>query len=648
MCLKVSVGQCFKKQNKSKKVVMMSLLLMTGSVQAAATLDYAKSEAERLFARANMRVEVACSEKPIALFISINGVRAPKIPSLDAVKFDGYTTAAQKGSFSIAAREEKGVLNGLYALAERLGFSFVLPGEAGERVPASLTAIQDGTWTENPRFCHRGIFMASACDIYSAREWYAFLAKLRFNSMCAHASGETIADDEFARLVGLRLEVGGHGMSACLPRELFDKEPELFRMFQPEDFSGKRMKDSNFCATNPKTREIVKENFKKKLIIAQRQGYYAVHGWADDLPGGGWCMCSRCRALLGTDQSQLTMNLEAQAVRELGANLRVPAIAYHDTMFPSQTIAPDPLCFMLFAPRERCYAHALNDASCALNRHYFAALQAWVKRYTGIDDAHTFEYYNDKLLFRGHTPYLPAVILGDANAYEQAGISCWMSLQVGGQPLAPDWNMLVHSMVAWENQFDVKEITRRIVQKVATDEDKSAWTAYLTDRARAYASAWKVCDIPSALYFDYRFMPERPTNCGGANLEAGQQQGAEILSRANQMFAQASAQMKGFSARMAQAELKRSTFEEEDLRAMTLQQKGLDAIADCWNGAGKENATKAIENLNAAIVHLKKASQLLEECAKGFEGNQYYFNFVKNWTVPEIENKIRIYLPLAK
>ena len=630
---------------KGSLAVVVSLI--AGIVQAGATLDYAKAEAERLFARAGVPASVALSECPLALSLALDGRVAPQAPSVAEVRFDGYACAAAGGSYAIAAREEKGVLNGLYALAERLGFAFVMPGDDGEAVPGRLSVVEDGTWVESPRFKYRGLFSSSRYVRHSPKDWYAFLAKLRFNAMRVPVSDDGSEEDGFAKKVGLRLEAGGHGMSDCLPRDVFEREPELFRMFQPEDFGGRRMKDSNFCATNPKTRNIVKANFKKRVEPWMRRGYHALHGWADDLPGGGWCMCSRCRALLGTDQSQLAMNLEAQAVRELGADMRVPAIAYHDTMFPSGTIAPDPLCFLLFAPRERCYAHALNDPGCALNRHYLSALAAWTARYRGIDDSHTFEYYSDKLLFRGHTPYLPETIIGDGDAYQEAGIECWMSLQVGGQPLGPDWNMLAHSIVAWERGLSRAELTRRLAGKVSVGRGE-AWYAYLDRRASVYGSAWKVCDIPPSIYFDYRFMPERPSDQGGAELVAGQRFGAEALARANAALAQAKAGMNGFAARMADLELARSAFEAEDLAAMSVHQRGLTAIADHWNGAGKAAIAGAVADLEEAVVRLGKANDLFATCAKGCEEDQYYFGFVRDWSVPEIKNKIRIYSSLLQ
>ena len=605
------------------------------------TLHYAACEARRLLKRIGVNAKVECSEMPKGLIVSPEGDFMPSLPSTAAVRFDGYAIKVENGAYAIAAKEEKGVLNGLYALAEKLGFAFVEPGKSGERAPSALARLSDGEWTENPRFKYRGIFVGSPSVRFPVRERYAFYAKIRFNAMTSHSEAEAIPEEGFAKLVGLRLETGGHGMSACLPRDLFDKTPELFRMFQPEDFGGKRMKDANFCPTNPKTRRIVKANFRKKVEIAAAHGYHALHSWADDLPGGGWCMCSRCRALLGTDQSQYVMNLEAQAVREAGVDMRVPVIAYHDTMFPSETIDPDPLCYYLFAPRERCYAHALNDSSCALNRHYHSALKAWAARYCGIDDSHTFEYYNDKILFRGHTPYLPDVILGDGDAYEAAGVESWMSLQVGGEALAPDWNMLAHAVVAWESGLTREMLTQLLAERVGGSAAKS-WYTYLNRRAGAYEKAWQVCDVPVGVYFDYRFMPERPGKSGGMEMVLNLREGNLELLRARDELLTGEG-FDEFSKFHVDRESQRVAFEAKDMEAMSVHQSALTAIADSWNGLFREGADSARVNFGKACNMLKEASALHDVAAKGFETMQYYPIFALKWSLPEITNKINIY-----
>ena len=631
--------------------ILGAALFAVSAAFGGSTLDYARSEALRLLGRVGLEPNVLVSEGkggvPYALAIRTDAPAPLPPASTEAVKWDGYALAAGEGAWTISALTEKGVLNGLYDLAQRWGFAFVYPTEEGELAPAKLNDVGEGQAVINPRFRYRGLFASSKELGYSNEEWNKFLAKLRFNALCSHSDATRANGESWLKVLGFRLEAGGHGMSSCLPRDLYEKSPELFRMFQPEDFGGKRMKDSNFCVSNPKTRKIVKENFKKKLLDAAKGGTYALHAWADDLPGGGWCMCSRCRPLLNTDQSQLTMNVEAQAVRELGLPMRVPAIAYHDTMFPSQLIKPDPLCFYLFAPRERCYAHALNDPNCARNCIFKRALDAWAECYKGIDDAHTFEYYNDKILFRGHTPFLPDVILGDAEAYEEAGIESWMSLQVGGDLLGVDFNMLAHALVAWEDGFDAQSLVRRLSAMLAPSAPE-LWADYLKQRATAYERAWRICDLPYDVYLDYRWLPERGGQ-SGADLVENLTAGAGLLHKALDEFRRATTGVKGPGASLIGRELKRCAFEAVDLDAMALQQRGLNAICESWNGGGDAAIECALANLKAARAKLDEAVKLCEATftdaykGKGTFVGQYYPSFVKNWTGKEIENKIRVY-----
>jgi len=107
----------------------------------------------------------------------------------------------------------------------------------------------------------------------------------------------------------------------------------------------------------------------------------------------------------------------AEAMAKKDASMRLPILAYHDTMFPGAQIDAPKNSFLLFAPRERCYAHALNEPACARNRVYYKALQEWMKKFKGIDDAHMFEYYFDQVLFRGIYPFLPNTILEDLKVY---------------------------------------------------------------------------------------------------------------------------------------------------------------------------------------------------------------------------------------
>ena len=613
---------------------------------AGETMAYAAQEAARLIGRVGAKASTATAAAADGVFVLRFGAKAG-VPSVKGVKFDGFAVEAGDDGVVLAAPTAKGVLNGVYTLAEEAGFSFVYPGERGELAPAAPRPVADGVRTVNPRFPYRGLFDSNGAKrLYDYADWMAFLAKLRHNIYRDNTGRkEALA---FCRKLGFRPEIGGHGMRDCLPRKLFETEPELFRMFMPEDFGGRRMKDSNFCISNPKTQRIVEENFTKMVAPYAAAGYHALHAWADDLPGNGWCMCSSCRSMEGTDQSQLAMNVEARAIRKAGFDMRVPAIGYHDTLFPSELVDPDPLCFFLYAPRERCYGHAIDDPSCARNAYHLKALKAWQRRYAKNDDAHTFEYYSDRMLFRGHTPYLPDVLVGDAEAYAQHGIEAWMTLVVGGEMLAPDWNLLGYSRLGWERHTR-KSLTERLAASFPAD-DRETWCAYLGGCADAYQKAFLLCEQPAPIYLDFRWMPERGGAVGRVMVQR-LDEAARTLDAARQALSGRLDALKPGSAAFARMEVARDAFQVTDLRAMAEHQDALREIGD-WRNDGDDRRFAQIR------AHLEKACALVEQACdelrplilqpgeKDSSGGFklcYYLSFAKGWTIPEMKKKINLY-----
>ena len=603
----------------------------------APVLDTAAAEAERLLGRLDIgcRTIQGHSRRGFALTVTVAGARSvtPRT-GFGAIRHDGFHLAVTAAGVAISAPTAKGVLNGLYDLAERLGYLFLMPGDEGEWAPDPIRPVPAGNATVNPRFPHRGVFGGLSVPPFTADQWLAFFAKLRFN---AHSGGEVAA---CARL-GIRPERGGHGMAELLPRKLFETRPELFRMFQPEDFAGRRMADANFCPTHPETARMVRGNFRRQL--AGLAGVYAVHAWADDLPAGGWCMCPRCRAFTPSDQSQLAMNLQAEAIRLASAPMRVPTIAYHDTLFPGRQIRPAPECFLLYAPRERCYAHALDDPRCARNRIFLNALRAWTARFAGHDDAHTFEYYCDQILYRGHYPFLPEVILGDMRVYEQAGIESHMTLQVGGALAAPDFNQLLFARAHWDAALTPSGFITSLAGRL--DPAHSApWRHYLSARAAAYTAAFAVCEITEDIYFDYRFMPEL-ADARGAKLVHRQGQGTDKLEQAAGKLAASAKTLSPRAAGLAAREAARARFEAADLRAMQLHQAGLNGVAAYLNTRDRRTLKAALTELGRARKQLARAAAQQRRGAPHGRADKwgYYPGFVKAWSDKEIAAKIAVY-----
>jgi hypothetical protein len=104
-------------------------------------------------------------------------------------------------------------------------------------------------------------------------------------------------------------------------------------------------------------------------------------------------------------------------------------LAYHDTITPQLTLRPHANVVVEFAPRERCYGHALNDPACATNATYAAALERYLELFEGR--VRLFEYYGDAILFFGCALPLTAVIAADLEYYRRLGIPAITMLQFG-------------------------------------------------------------------------------------------------------------------------------------------------------------------------------------------------------------------------
>ncbi|HPP13378.1 MAG TPA: glycoside hydrolase family 20 zincin-like fold domain-containing protein, partial [bacterium] len=96
---------------------------------------YAVSELERLLKLSGSSVQRKGSSGQTRKFqlTLVNEGSKPndENPNLSGIKWDGYRLTVGKNRIVITARESRGILYGVYELAERLGFVFLKPGEEG-------------------------------------------------------------------------------------------------------------------------------------------------------------------------------------------------------------------------------------------------------------------------------------------------------------------------------------------------------------------------------------------------------------------------------------------------------------------------------------------------------------------------------------
>ena len=104
-------------------------------------------------------------------------------------------------------------------------------------------------------------------------------------------------------------------------------------------------------------------------------------------------------------------------------------LAYHDTIDPHPGLKPLDNVWFEWAPRERCYSHAIDDPACEINPRYLESLKRYIEIFNGR--GHVFEYYADAILFGGLGFATPAVVARDLRAYQRLGITSISCLTFG-------------------------------------------------------------------------------------------------------------------------------------------------------------------------------------------------------------------------
>lgn len=352
----------------------------------------------------------------------------------------GYRVIAERESIMLTAESPRLLLDAAYGLLEQLGCRWSLHGADEEVVPRLAGATLEVTPIERtPPFTLRGYCSDIMTWHYTQPEHFHdrlpddrifidWMGKSGANSFfyIRHPfdSQLTIPEllPEFARR-GIDLEYGGHVMPLLLPRALFGEHPEYF----PESPDGVRTEDGNLCSSNAAALATVSANAVQ--YVRDYPEMRVLHIWGADLWHGGWCRCAACAPLSAQDQSLRACNAVARGLADAGMPRPICYLAYHDTLDADLTLRPDPNVVAEFAPRERCYGHAMNDPECATNRRYAAALERYVELFEGR--VRLFEYYGDAILYFGCPVPMAQVIAADLAYYQQLGIRDILMLQFG-------------------------------------------------------------------------------------------------------------------------------------------------------------------------------------------------------------------------
>ena len=335
----------------------------------------------------------------------------------------GGAAAAGAGALVLAGGTERAVLHAAYELAQRLGAGFSAAGES--------VAVGDGgegldeiePFTATPAFNRRAIASDIMTWHYETAERlathlahdHAFITWMAARGLNAFSYIRNTVDsrlkiDELVaplRRHGIGAEYGGHVLQLLLPRARFDTDASYF----PLDADGRRNRRGNLCVSNRAALEIVCVGALR--YVRENSECEVLHVWGADGSESGWCRCAQCAAMSPQFQYLKVVNAIADALGDGGPP--VAYLAYHDTLEPDVQLKPRPNVWFEWAPRERCYSHAIDDPACAVNPRYLEALKRHIDLFDGR--GHVFEYYADAILFGGLACATPAVIVRDLRAY---------------------------------------------------------------------------------------------------------------------------------------------------------------------------------------------------------------------------------------
>ena len=222
---------------------------------------------------------------------------------------------------------------------------------------------------------------------------------------------------DYAAARGLEIEYEMHAASYLLPRELFDSHPAYFRM----DANGERVRDTNFCVTNPEALELYAAN-AAELVSKLYRSRHSYELWLDDSRGKS-CQCPSCRRYSVAEQQLLVQNRVLRELKKTIPDARLAHIAYLDCLDVPQRVAPEAGIFLEFAPMERHIKREDGIDYAAQEREMMHPLLCFF----GCKGAKVLEYWLDNSLLSGwkKPPRLLAAsresVHADLDAYQAAG-----------------------------------------------------------------------------------------------------------------------------------------------------------------------------------------------------------------------------------
>jgi len=284
---------------------------------------------------------------------------------------------------------------------------------------------------QEPFFKTRGVVLTTA-DL-SSLDWPNMAAGAGLTTIATHVTPSEVSKfiqsdrgHEFliqCRERGIEVEHELHAMNDLLPRDLFEKDPSMYRVNE----QGERSPNFNCCVHSSRAMKTVGENAVKYAgILKPTTGRYFY--WTDD--GSPMCRCSRCRVYSDSDQALILENEMLRALRKVDPRTTLAHLAYARTMEVPVQVKSTSGIFLEFAPIGRTWSEPIDHREAKEGQHgqYLDLLDANLEVF-GKEGAQVLEYWLDVSLFsswkrnaKKKLPWRRDVFLQDIKAYARRGI----------------------------------------------------------------------------------------------------------------------------------------------------------------------------------------------------------------------------------
>jgi hypothetical protein len=270
---------------------------------------------------------------------------APIEGSVPVIVLNGESNSAANGfswrlgidRIEIYGASERGLCNGVYDFLAALGVSWPKPGEEIlpkphpahlSEYPIRAASAYQGTVKEPDKW--RRLVITGETPLSRWEDFLIWAVRNRIDALVlpfaekpsfpAGLTGKKSRVREnvlnLAKRYALPIEIGGRELDRLIPKRHFFTKRDIFRME-----GGKRVRDHNFCPTNPETIALLKTEARR--LFSEYPDVLVFHLWPERNAEHLWCSCPSCRAFSREEQNRIAVNAASDALAEINPEAKI-------------------------------------------------------------------------------------------------------------------------------------------------------------------------------------------------------------------------------------------------------------------------------------------------------------------------------------